>query len=109
MQKYANLVGLEKCCQTRIFMQNFVLIQPRTSPPKNVANNFDNFADFAAAPTTSGGVPTTCGTIGAGGTYAARASRRGLPLAVYGRQKSCFLPSSACDTNHDIEVQPRHH
>ena len=34
MQKYANLVELEKCCQTHIFLQNFVLIQPRTSPPK---------------------------------------------------------------------------
>ena len=34
MQKYANLVELEKCCQTHIFFQNFVLIQPRTSPPK---------------------------------------------------------------------------
>ena len=34
MQKYANLVELEKCCQTHIFLQNFVLIQPRASPPK---------------------------------------------------------------------------
>ena len=34
MQKYANLVDLEKSCQTHIFLQNFVLIQPRTSPPK---------------------------------------------------------------------------
>ena len=34
MQKYANLVELEKCCRTHIFLQNFVLIQPRTSPPK---------------------------------------------------------------------------
>ena len=34
MQKYAYLVELEKCCQTHIFLQNFVLIQPRTSPPK---------------------------------------------------------------------------
>ena len=34
MQKYANLVELEKCCQTHIFLQNFVSIQPRTSPPK---------------------------------------------------------------------------
>ena len=34
MQKYANLAELEKCCQTHIFLQNFVLIQPRTSPPK---------------------------------------------------------------------------
>ena len=35
MQKCATLVELEKCCQTHIFVQNFVLIQPRTSPPKN--------------------------------------------------------------------------
>ena len=34
MQKYANLVELEKCCRTHIFLQNFVLIQPRTSPLK---------------------------------------------------------------------------
>ena len=35
MQKdAANLVELEKCCQTHIFLQIFVLIQPRTSPPK---------------------------------------------------------------------------
>ena len=38
MQKYANLVELEKCCQTHIFLQNFVLIQPRTSPPKICKN-----------------------------------------------------------------------
>ena len=35
MQKYANLVELEKCCRTHIFLQKFVLMQPRTSPPKN--------------------------------------------------------------------------
>jgi len=41
VQKYANLVEFEKCCQTDsnayfelIFLQNFVLIQPRTSSPK---------------------------------------------------------------------------
>ena len=34
VQKCANLVELEKCCQTHIFLQNLVLIQPRTSPPK---------------------------------------------------------------------------
>ena len=34
VQKYANLVELEKCSQTHIFLQNFVLIPPRTSPPK---------------------------------------------------------------------------
>ena len=38
MQKYANLVELEKCCQTHIFLQNFILIQPRTSPPKICTN-----------------------------------------------------------------------
>ena len=35
MQKRAKLVELEKCCQssqTHIYLQNFVLIQPRTSP-----------------------------------------------------------------------------
>ena len=35
MQKDANLVELEKCCRMHIFLQNFVLIQPRTSPLKN--------------------------------------------------------------------------
>ena len=34
MQNDANLVELEKCCQTHILLQNFILIQPRTSPPK---------------------------------------------------------------------------
>ena len=39
MQKYANLVECEKCRQTHILLQNFVLIQPRTSPPK-ICKNF---------------------------------------------------------------------
>ena len=34
MQKDANLVELEKCCPTHVFLQTFGLIQPRTSPPK---------------------------------------------------------------------------
>ena len=34
VQKDANLVELEKCCRTHIFLQNLVLIQPRMSPPK---------------------------------------------------------------------------
>ena len=34
VRKDANLVELEKCCQTHIFLQTFVLIQPRTSPVK---------------------------------------------------------------------------
>ena len=33
VQKCAHLVDLEKCCQMYIHLQNFVLIQPRTSPP----------------------------------------------------------------------------
>ena len=46
VQKDANLVELEKCCQTHIFLQNFVLIQPRTSPLK-ICKNLQNFAKFA--------------------------------------------------------------
>ena len=38
VQKDANLAELEKCCQTHIFLQIFVLIQPRTSPPKICKN-----------------------------------------------------------------------
>ena len=38
MQKDANLGELEKCCQTHIYLQNFVLIQPGTSPPKICKN-----------------------------------------------------------------------
>ena len=34
MQKDANLVELEKCGQTHILLQKFVLIQPRTSLPR---------------------------------------------------------------------------
>ena len=32
VQKDANPSELEKCCQTHILLQNFVLIQPRTNP-----------------------------------------------------------------------------
>ena len=49
MQKCAYLVDLEKCCRTHIYLQNFVLIQPRTSPPKfyKILLNFANFLNFA--------------------------------------------------------------
>ena len=51
MQKDANLVELAKCCRTHIFLQKFVFIQPRTSPPKicKILQNFKiaKFADFA--------------------------------------------------------------
>ena len=50
VQKDANLaVELEKCCQTHIFLQNFVLIQPRTSPLKicKILQNFAKFSNFA--------------------------------------------------------------
>ena len=49
MQKCANLVELEKCCQTHIFLQNFVLIQPRTSLPKicKILEKIVNVANFA--------------------------------------------------------------
>ena len=39
MQKYANLVELEKCCQTHIYLQKVVSIQPKTSPPNNFKKN----------------------------------------------------------------------
>ena len=41
-----------KCCQTHIFLQHFVLIQPRTSPPKNckLLQTHANFANLI--PTT---------------------------------------------------------
>ena len=38
--KVFKCVEFEKCCQTHIFLQNFVLIQPRTSPPKICKNVF---------------------------------------------------------------------
>ena len=45
-----NRVDFEKCCKTHIFLQKFVLIQPRTSPPKICKKlqkiaKFRNFAD----------------------------------------------------------------
>ena len=51
MQKYAHLVELEKCCQSHIFLQNFVLIEPRTSPPKicKTCKNFAKFVNFLCA------------------------------------------------------------
>ena len=49
VQKDANLVELEKCCRTHIFLQKFVLIQPRTSPPKicKICKQNANYANFA--------------------------------------------------------------
>ena len=46
MQKYANLVELEKYCQTPIFSQNFVLIQPKNERAKNLQKLQKN-ANFA--------------------------------------------------------------
>ena len=54
VQKDANLVELEKCCQTHIFLQNFVLIQPRTSPPK-ICKILQKIANFPNFPIFSGG------------------------------------------------------
>ena len=56
MQKDANLAELEKCFQTHIFLQNFVLIQPRTSSPKicKFFANFPNCATQAKAPLRRG-------------------------------------------------------
>ena len=40
MQRIGNLVDLEKRCKMSIWLQNFALIQPRTSPLK-----FDHLAE----------------------------------------------------------------
>ena len=53
MQKFAHLVELEKFCQTHIFLQKFVLIQPRTSPPKICKIILEN-AGAGAAPALVG-------------------------------------------------------
>ena len=61
VQKYANdvnLVKLEKCCQTHIFLENFVLIQPRTSPPKICKKLYNaNFAQPEVPEAASGSLP----------------------------------------------------
>ena len=62
MQKYANLIELEKCCPTHIFLQNFVLIQPRTSPPK-ICNKSPNSADFATPNPLFAGLPVRVGAL----------------------------------------------
>ena len=58
VHKDANLVELEKCCQTHIFLQNFVLIQPRTSPPKKLqkfatSKNLQKLPNFACTAGTA--------------------------------------------------------
>ena len=52
VQKYANLVELEKYCQKHIFLQKFVLIQPRTSPPKIciILQTIANFPNSSTGP-----------------------------------------------------------
>ena len=61
MQKYAHIVELEKCCQTHIFLQNLVLIQPRTSPLKfcKICKSFQNFSLGISSPAS----PTARGTL----------------------------------------------
>ena len=43
-----------KCCQTHIFLQNFVLIQPRTSPPKICKFLFKKLPNLLILPTLTG-------------------------------------------------------
>ena len=50
MQKDATLVELEKSCRTHIFLQNFVLIQPRTSPVKFACRRAANPGAYATMP-----------------------------------------------------------
>ena len=62
MQKCAHLVELEKCCQTHIFLQKFVLIQPRTSPPK-----FAKFCKFEKNRSNLESKQTQVEAVGLGG------------------------------------------
>ena len=102
-----NLVDFEKCCRTHIFLQNFVLIQPRTSPPKNLQNiakfqkfQLENLVDFEKCckthiflqksepiqPKTSNILPKFCrsAVVSPTGALAARRGRGGrcLPRAA---------------------------
>ena len=88
VQKDANLVELEKCCQTHIFLQNFVLIQPRTSPPK-ICKNFANFFSILltltpiaaqALPLAGRGGRAPGRRPGRGGRARRRPRRRARPL-----------------------------
>ena len=92
MQKYANLVELEKCCQTHIFLRNFVLIQPRTSPLK-ICKILQNLQSCCALP-LPGGRPAARrarGPRSRGAGARARAPRAGTPGAPPGRSLSFFL------------------
>ena len=82
MQKYANLVELEHCCQTHIFLQNFVLIQLRTSPPKNCkfCKNNSSPRDGAGARRPSGKAAVR---VAAGRGSRRRPQRRGRPYGTF--------------------------
>ena len=68
-----NLVDFEKCCQTHIYLQNFVLIQPKTS------ENLPKFCQKLATTDPPGvrpagaaaGAPTAVVLLGRGRTSAA--------------------------------------
>ena len=40
VRKCANIVAIEKCCQSHVYLQKSASIQPRTSPPKFNKNSF---------------------------------------------------------------------
>ena len=87
MQKYANLVHLEKCCQ---FLQNFVLIQPRTSPPKIciillILANFPNFASPNSSWRTAVPAALSGAARGLGGLGGVPRRRRGRRAVGGGR------------------------
>ena len=53
VQRFANLVDLEKCCKMSIWLQKSALIQPRTSPPKFAGRRFRSPRFPRSAPATS--------------------------------------------------------
>ena len=91
MQKDANLVELEKCCRTHIFLQKFVLIQPRTSPPKicKILQNFANFANFANPNPLAGGPRRGDRAAGPAGAAGRRAAPERLLLAARSAPPPC--------------------
>ena len=86
VQKNADLVELEKCCQTHIFLQNFVLIQPRTSPP-NIYKKLQKLRKENRSSCSPGSARRPPGT--ARPSRSSRTSRRRAASSTPGARPSC--------------------
>ena len=96
MQKDANLVELEKCCQTHILLQNFVLIQPRTSPLK-ICKIFEKciFRKCRSAPSAASGRWSSGPSPGSGRRAARSAGRRARAPPGAGIFEKCIFEKFA--------------